>query len=431
MKILLVEDDETKRARVVELLTSQTFVASIEVAEAMTYEEALTALNSSFFDLVILDLLLPGAGQAPSADSSRAIIHAAMLGTSTIPPTYIIGLTAHESIADEEEAFYEENLFSLERYSPTERGWERRLVSKIQYLLKSKNAAAAFRANSYDLDLVVLTARYENEFQPVYRHILDSTEAESHPGWPTKIKLGSVRLSPGRSLRAAVVCIGEMGMAPAAAVASQAIATFRPRLLSMVGMCCGFNTNACASPRKLMDVIVAREVECWEEGKYVDLAKSGSAREFRARSRARPVDDAIRGKVEAAVEMESDTLRPQLRQFAARSAFRKVRSHFGDDLVREVPDVRFDAMVSGSSVIANEDMIAEILTRQPKALGLDMELYGVYSAAEKCVGKRPSVLGIKGVADFGQVKKDDVAQAAASEASAIVLRGLLAHLGIF
>lgn len=41
----------------------------------------------------------------------------------------------------------------------------------------------------------------------------------------------------------------------------------------------------------------------------------------------------------------------------------------------KVPDVRFGSLVSGSSVIANQDVIREIVERHPPALGLDMEVY--------------------------------------------------------
>ena len=69
--------------------------------------------------------------------------------------------------------------------------------------------------------------------------------------------------------------------------------------------------------------------------------------------------------------------------------------------VRDVPSVRFGMLVSGSSVIADEDVVRDILQRHPTAIGLDMEMFGLFTAVDRCFGRRPSVLGIKGVADFG------------------------------
>jgi nucleoside phosphorylase len=429
MRILIVDDNPAKRAAVADLLRQAELIVAPHIEEAECYESALEALRRSFFDLVILDLVLPAAGQEPSRQTSRAIIFSVLQGTSTVPPTHIIGLTAYGDIADEEEHFYQENLFALERYSQTDSLWERRLIGKINYLAKSKNAASHFKANNFDLDFVVMTARYENEFLPVVDQVLTHRDSDKHPGWPGRISLGRLTLPNGHNLRGAVCCIGEMGMAPAAALASQAIAEFRPRLLSMLGMCCGFRVDFSASPRKLMDVIIAREVDCWEEGKYVELARGAS--EFKSRSRARVVDDAIRADVEAAIEMQVETLKPAMQKLSRLRKFKKLRDHFGKELVRDQPDVQFAPLVSGSSVIADQSMIAEILARNPNALGLDMEMYGVYSAAEKCVGRRPSVLGIKGVADHGEVNKDDLAQYLASQASAVVFRTLLPHLSIF
>lgn len=212
-------------------------------------------------------------------------------------------------------------------------------------------------------------------------------------------------------------------------VASQAIALFRPRLIGMLGMCCGFATERCSSPRKMMDAIVAREVCCWEEGRYQD--REGKQSEFKNRARVRTIDDQIRDTVSRTIEKSVDTLQPALRGLASETAYGDIRAHFGDNKVRALPDVQFAPMVSGSSVIADREMIHEILDRHPNALGLDMELYGVYCAIERSIGRKPSVLGVKGVADFGEIDKDNKAQKGASEVSAVVFKSLLPHLDIW
>ena len=99
--------------------------------------------------------------------------------------------------------------------------------------------------------------------------------------------------------------------------------------------------------------------------------------------------------------------------------------------VRDVPSVRFGMLVSGSSVIADEDVVRDILQRHPTAIGLDMEMFGLFTAVDRCFGRRPSVLGIKGVADFGHAAKDDFAQRGASVVSAEVFKSILPSLPIF
>jgi nucleoside phosphorylase/CheY-like chemotaxis protein len=427
IKILVVDDNEEKRSRVTAILYEKLAPRRVYVGEAANYEEALSALQQRFFDLVVLDLLLPAAGQPPSEITSRALISLILQGR-LLPPMHIIGLTEFPEAKEKERQFYDENLFALEHYAHGDVGWADRIIGKVKYLMRSKNAAIQFQNNSYDLDVFVLAARYENEYLPVRRKLFSRVESERHPIWGGSIALGSIKRRDRRSLDAGLACVGEMGMAPTAAVAAQAITVFRPRLIAMLGMCCGFATAGCSSPRKLMDAIIVRQVACWEEGKYVEQTESGS--EFRNRSKTRMVDDLIRDEVEAVVERSSETITPPLKKFAQQREYEGIRKHFGA-AVRDVPDVRFGTLVSGSSVIADEAAVGEILQRHPAAIGLDMEIFGLYTAADRCLGQRPSVLGIKGVADFGHAAKDDFAQKGASIVSAEVFKSVLANLRIF
>ncbi len=429
MKILIIDDNEAKRDRVKKVLADEFGRKVPRVAEAIDYDSAMRELSSSHFDLVILDLMLPGPGNEGSPAIARAIINNLLKGTAEFPPSYIIGLTAYEEAAAEEQLFYGENLLSLEIFSETDDTWANKLVSKIRYLEKSKAAAVNFQANSFDIDVVVLVARYEREYVPIVKNLLNDVEENTYPLWPGRASFGTIVLPGMRALRAVVCCIGEMGLAPASAVTSQAIALFRPRLVSMLGMCCGFNVQACSSPRRMLDAIVVREVSCWEEGRIQDEERNHP--EFKSRAKVRLASEVIRQKIEDTVEAAVDTLRPSLEALAERKDFAEVRSKLSEYERRDVPDVQFAAMVSGSSVVADSNMITEVLTRHPTALGLDMEMFAVYAAVERSIGRKPAVLGIKGVADFGGKEKHKLSQVSASIVSAVVLKHLLPHMNIW
>lgn len=428
LRVLVVDDNDDKRRRVVQALTERLPGGPPHVGQAKSYEEALERLRDGFFDLVILDLLLPAAGKPPSEDTSRTLIHMVMEGR-LVSPTYIIGLTEHREVGEREREFYDGELFALVFYDAGNLDWSDRIVAKIRYLIRSKQAAQRFQVNSYDLDVFVLAARHENEYVPIKKRLFTEEGKGTHPIWRGEVTFGTIKLKDGRHLRCGLGCVGEMGMAPTAATAALAISVFRPRLIAMLGMCCGFSVPKAASPRKFMDAIVVREVSCWEEGKYVDQVKGNN--EFRNRAKPRMVDDAIRGAVEDAVERAAEGITPQLRRLAGKAEYRSIRERAGADNVRDVPEVRFGTLVTGSSVIADEAMVREILTRQPAAIGLDMELYGLYTAVDRSLGQRPSVLGIKAVADYGHAKKDDVAQKGASVVATEVFKAILPSLPIF
>jgi len=427
LRILLVDDNAAKRERVVSALKERLRPMRVNISEAVDYESALKSLQSGYFDLLILDLMLPAAGNGPSEIASRSLVRNVSAGT-LVPPMHIIALTAFETIARQEQRYYDENFFALEVFSFEHFTWADKIAAKIRYLVRSAAAALQFSAHSFDLDVFVLTARYENEFVPVCETLLAETHTDQHALWRGRICSGLIAMPDGRKLTAVVACVGEMGMAPTAAIASQAMTVFRPRLLSMLGMCCGFSVKECSAPQKIMDAIVVRDVACWEEGKYVDQEKNTA--EFLNRSKVRVVNDSIRNSVEQVIEEGAEYIQPTLRRVMRRKQLRQVKSHFGPE-VRDVPNVKFGTLVSGSSVIADENMVKHIIARHPTAVGLDMELYGLYTAVDCYTGSKPAVLGIKGVADFGHSKKDDTAQKGATVVAAEVFKAIVPRLPIF
>lgn len=432
MRILIVDDNRHKRERVAETISKALAQRKAAIEQAADYEAALKKLQHSYFDLVILDILLPAADGTPSQDSSKALIRQLNKGDALVPPMHIIGLTAYKDVATEQRDYFDQHLLSLEHYSEGDTVWADKIASRVDYLMNAERASLQYHAQNFGLDVFVIAARHKNEFLPIKSQLFKAPTTGRHPLWRDDLTTGSIALADGRTLEAALCCVNEMGMAPTAAIASQAISIFRPRLIAMVGMCCGFFDEKCSSPRKMMDVIVAREVSCWEEGKYDALAQKG---EFKNRSRARMVDDLIRDDVDRIVEQADKTLTPALRKIASRKTYKSIREHFAakseKELVREVPEVKYAPIVSGSSVIADQSVVREIIDRHPNAIGLDMELFGLYAAADRAYGRRPSVLGVKGVADFGEVDKDDTAQIEASKLAAEVFKSILSELKIF
>lgn len=431
MRILIVDDAEEKRREVrCALLEEFQDQYALELHEAIDYEEALVRLRDGFYDLVVLDLFLPDASRSPTDDISKALIKQVVRGDLLIPPTHIIGLTAYPLEVECERPFYDEHLLALLHYDAVDGNWRTALCSRIRYLVASKRAAARFRLQSFDFDMVVMTARHENEFLPVAQTLFKRVVADEFVPWSGAVKIGEVAGPDGRMLKTALVCIGEMGMAPAAAAASEAINLFRPRMIAMLGMCCGFNASTSASPRKLLDVLVVREVTCWEEGKYEPDKDTGGG-QFRNRAKTRLVDDAIRSQVEQTIEEAAAHLTPRLRRVARTRSYKAVVALFDETQIRAVPDVKFSPIVSGSSVVADDEVIAEILDRHPSALGLDMEIAVLHAAVDRCLGKKPSVLAVKGVADFGRADKGSEAQVMAARCATEVFLGIVGRLDIF
>ena len=427
LRVLIVEDNDEKYRTVRSLISAGASGLTVGFTHAREYAEAIKTLSETSYDVVILDLVLPaGAYGVPNKDNSRSLV-ASILSGATFAPAHVVGLTAYLDVAEEERDFYQENMFALEVYSETNTSWAERISAKLRYLAKSKDAALHYSLNNFFYDAVILCARYENEFKPIVEQVHWVVEPVRRSAFfpHNHCAIGRMRVSTDRALEVVFLCMEQMGMAPAAAIASNAITAFRPKLMCMLGMCCGFHTERCSSPSNAGDIIIARETACWEEGRYTTLRDSSE--EFRNRAIFRSIDPDLHPRIQQGVENASDVVIPYLRkQYSSRRA-RRLFEEFGLP-EGHLPSIKYGLLVSGSSVVASAQQVEEVLERFPNALGLEMEMFGVYTAAVTSLGRRPNVLGIKGVADFGNGAKHKRLQAFASVAALRTLEALLFQL---
>jgi CheY-like chemotaxis protein len=270
-RILVVEDDPDKGKIIRERLSILAADVSphIEIVENLI--DALKRLESSYYDLVVLDILIPAASRNPSAEHSRTIIEQLASGR-LVMPACVIGLTAYEDEYKAEFKYYAENLFSIERYKTDSDEWAVNIANKIKFLNKWKSAYGRASNFSFDYDVVILTARFETEFKPIVETIewLNGPKDDLLLYRGKKLKTGQMRIA-NRELKVALYCIEEMGLSPAAAATAQLISQFRPKIVLVLGMCCGFRQEKCQNRSMLGDVIVVRESACWDEGKYAEL----------------------------------------------------------------------------------------------------------------------------------------------------------------
>ena len=428
LRILVVEDLTEKYQKVSALLGARLATLDVEFVWAKNYNSAFRLLLQARFDVVILDLLIPLESGSTSPENSRALMEMMLTG-DLFPAAHIIGLTEFKNIAKVEREHYDANMFALEIFSWSSTAWADRLAAKIGYLVKATAASLQHSVSTFQSDVLVIVARYENEYKPIEKRIAWHTPPKSGNPYfrDHECLTGRLRVDERNSLKTTFLCIGEMGNAVATAVASQAINVFRPQLVCMIGMCCGFASPRSASPALAGDIIVVKASASWEEGKYIEL-NDGSPF-FRNRGVPKTVGQTIGPYIAACVEAANDRILPLCASYLNSSGVKKLIKQYGKEM-RPRPDVKLGLLVSGSSVIADESKVREIIARQPNALGLDMEIFGIFTAAEKSIGNQPSVMAVKGVADFGTSGKHKEIQAHASVMSYYTLMGLLRALFI-
>lgn len=414
--VLVVDDLVKKQEAIIAALTSKLRMFEFTFSVANSYESARERLQARNYDFVVLDVKIPAGNEPASERWSRQLLRDIVEGKLCFP-MHVFGVTEHRDIADVERAYYEENMFGFFVFEWGSHEWATNMAVKIQYLAAAMQNGAAYRLNSFEYDLLILTARHEREFVPIRKSIFGTKKSTGHPLWRDGAHFGQLSIGGGRKLRTALICIGETGLAPAATITTQAIHLLRPRTVVMLGMCAGFEDKGV----RLLDVLIARETACWQEGKMTE-DDSGEKLDLRGKVRGWSTD--LGGYVARQLEMQGAEFGEILEEFSRKKEYLGFREQFGAQ-VSQRPRILPGLVVSGSAVVANDKMVSEVIRRHPLAVGLEMEIFAVYTAASLAVGRRSEFVAIKGVADLGDGEKKDAMQSLASELSALVLKRLL------
>lgn len=81
-------------------------------------------------------------------------------------------------------------------------------------------------------------------------------------------------------------------------------------------------------------------------------------------------------------------------------------------------NIRVGPLASGAGVIENKKIIDEIRGHSRKLVGIDMETYGVFYAANNSSKPRPIAFSLKSISDFADPSKNDNFQKYAAYTSA-------------
>ena len=107
----------------------------------------------------------------------------------------------------------------------------------------------------------------------------------------------------------------------------------------------------------------------------------------------------------------------------------KVATDYGRDAPRP-PRVVIGPVASGSAVLADGEVVHEIKAQHRDLIGIEMEVYGMYSAAYSASQPQPLAFALKAVCDFADPNKGDNHQRYAAYTSANVLRLLMERFGL-
>lgn len=394
IKILVVEDDVPKSQAVCHLLKSLNSDGSLEftaVPDILTAKKHLTATQ---FDLVIVDAHLPDRhGSQIVKNGGIELVKEIKLTASLKKPHQIIGLTAFDEAISAGDPEFRDALWWMIKYEASSNDWAKRLEARIKYLKSAKSPDCSEIAD-YDYDLACITALHFPEFQAVQDLPIDWVSHRMR-GDATEYLTGKIETNEGQ-LRVVAASASQMGMPPAASLATKLIFHFRPRFLCMTGIAAGLRDKS-----NYGDVLVAEHSWDYNSGK---LSSSEGKDYFTPDPRTVPLHS---------------TLRERFAQLAAsRKYLDDIKSAWRGEKPSASLELRVGPLLSGSAVIANSQWVARLSDQSRKLVGIEMETYGVFYAAEVAPKPRPVAISLKSVCDFADETKDDRFQTYAAFTSA-------------
>jgi nucleoside phosphorylase/CheY-like chemotaxis protein len=392
--ILIVEDDTRKYGEIRQVLSSITN-DSDEIDLAVCAFEALSKLSKRRYDLLLLDVNLPKRyGEAPVRGGGLEILREINGDDVYLRPRYVVGITAYDDVVDEFGAEFDENLWSLVRYNPASNRWISQLRLKASYIQAVRKSDNFSDGITFGSDLAIISALDTVEFEAIRR--LDCSWQSLRLRHDETRYLSGIAQGIRSSFSVVAAAAPRMGIAASSVLASKIIQQFRPKYIAMVGICAGRSEKT-----NIGDIIVWDPTWDWGSGK---IASGDSGPVFLPSPHQLDLDPDLVENLKEAIKDQAAIAEI----FESGSGVRPP----GELAVRMGP------AASGAAVIADSSTVQNLVPQHRGLLAIDMEAYGVATAANGCGAPRPKAVIVKAVCDYADRDKNDEFQEYAADVSA-------------
>ncbi|MBH3454190.1 response regulator [Pseudomonas monteilii] len=153
MKILVVDDDELRRSRLVNYIEGQKLQGIEIITVAGNVDEAKAFLKRVYYDILILDVVLPRRHKSDaSAENGLALLGQISRSTIMKKPGKIIGITAYEEDIKRYREEFENNCAVVIEAKSNQSEWRAKIVAQLTYSISSRISRTA-----QDFSATVLT----------------------------------------------------------------------------------------------------------------------------------------------------------------------------------------------------------------------------------------------------------------------------------
>lgn len=382
MKAIIIDDSAEKIRIITETLLGNTKLKKEDITTAPDISIAKGKLKNEQFDLMVLDIQIPERfGETPNRDGGIELLRHIKNSRIYNVPSHIIAITAYDDISEEGNKTIQDDLIHFLKYSKVNLEWQHRLTALIKRIEGSRGTR---RNVDYIIDVAIITALNEKELKLVKDIPFEWEKIEDNTDMTIYFE-GHTINSNGRKINIIAATANRMGIASSTALAMKVIDKFRPRYLIMTGIAAGLDS----SNQNIGDILVASKTWDYGSGKYEE------------------VDGKIIFSIEPDVINTDIEIINKIREIPS-SIFSSIKDSYpSPQKPNSTLMCHFGPVVSGSAVRADGDIIKVIKSQNRKSIGLEMETYGLYIAAEYAAKPAPKVISIKSISDFADSKKGD------------------------
>ncbi|MDO6594119.1 hypothetical protein [Neptuniibacter sp. 1_MG-2023] len=399
MKVLIADDQSRRYQRLFKELASIGLERE-DISLVPSASDARNELESKEYDLLILDILLPNYPEddPDSNQHSLDLLFDIQEGDELNKPKMILGITGDIDSTGNASEKFNESTWNVIEYSDSDDSWITQICNCIAYLTSSLDPSD--KPGEKSVDLVIVCALQKPELSEVLK--LPWNWSEPRPISDTIFVHDGYFDIDGKQYTVAATFAPRMGMVSTALRTAAMINTFKPKVVTMCGICAGVKEKV-----KMGDVLLADPAWDFQSGKRV--IDQSDNKSFSIAPHQIPCDPVIRSHLEQ-IKADQDSF-IKMAQDADRT-----------DLI---PELQIGPVASGSAVLADGEVINEIKSQQRDLIGVEMEVYGLYSSASVAGEPRPKVFALKSVCDFADPDKADGIQKYAAYTSARTLELLM------
>lgn len=362
---IIIDDNQNKRNQIKTALKKH----CCQIDEAENVAMAKTFFHTVHYDLAIVDLALPiwpnsQINQRAGIDLLREIHEMDFF----LFPKTVLAITQHEENMEYRNELEELGVVLCHYAQDTDISFT--LNPYITKSIKNKTQT------SYDYDVCIITA-LDKEMAPFRSKLSNITNSDEYASHNFLYQSAQI-INAETTLKIALVTLPRMGIVTSSIYTTKAITILKPKLIIMPGICAGIKGKV-----NLGDIIIADPCWEWQVGKIDDV-------KFRHETYQISISGFSKGLIQS-------------------YPHEKLTSHWTTCILKRpehAPSLHIGALASGSSVISSEEKVTEISEQHRKLLGLEMEIFGVYSACDLGWPK-PYFLAAKSVCDFGDNQKHD------------------------